>query len=231
MSDVILKAFPWRSNAELIADAVVPLGYIKPGDRVLDVTYGKGVWWKKYCPKIMIAHDIKIDGVDFRKLPEADGYVDVVAFDPPYVSPGGRETSTTTSFNEGYGIDVCPPTVKGLLEMNCGGVEEAYRVLAKRGKLLIKCENYVSGGNYRDEAYKLLAYAQSCGFKMLDEFVHLGTPNRQPPCRTCKGAKKVLWQGVVYECMIPCAKCDGTGVHPQSHSRANYSLLFVLQRK
>lgn len=76
---------PWRSNAELIARGVVPLGFLRPQDRVLDPTYGKGVWWRDWQPNELICHDIDGDGVDFRQLPHGDKCFDAVAFDPPYV--------------------------------------------------------------------------------------------------------------------------------------------------
>ena len=71
-------------NAELIAQAASL--WIRPQDLVMDVTLGRGLWWTQYQHDgDFIGHDIALDGVDFRSLPEKTGSVDVVTFDPPYV--------------------------------------------------------------------------------------------------------------------------------------------------
>ncbi len=73
------------TNADLIA-AVSAL-WIVDGDVVLDPTWGQGAFWRLGSPDGLIAHDLKTDGIDFRKLPEADTSVDVVVFDPPTALP------------------------------------------------------------------------------------------------------------------------------------------------
>jgi hypothetical protein len=47
----VLAASYWKTNADMIVD-VVRLGYIRPTDRVIDLTFGRGKWWTKYacCP-------------------------------------------------------------------------------------------------------------------------------------------------------------------------------------
>jgi hypothetical protein len=81
-----------RDNGPLIAAAATL--WIKPDDLVIDATYGRGKFWTCYRPERLVMHDIALDGVDFRHLPEADRSVDAVVFDPPYVAPGGRDTSS-----------------------------------------------------------------------------------------------------------------------------------------
>lgn len=50
---------------------------------VLDVTYGRGMWWRRFTPATFGKHDLALDGVDFRSLPHEDGSWDSVCFDPP----------------------------------------------------------------------------------------------------------------------------------------------------
>lgn len=195
----ILGATRWPNNAELIAD-VARLGYIRETDTVLDPTYGRGNWWKTFTPNKLVAHDIKLDGVDFRALPEADGSVDVVAFDPPYIAQGGRTSSTMQTFLGRYGLHESPQTRDGLHDLMCGGIAEAHRVLRPGGILLVKCMNYVNGGRYRLTAYDLLSDALTVGFRCIDEFVHLRTPGPQPTRDR------------------------------QHHARRNYSHLFILRK-
>jgi hypothetical protein len=65
--------------------------YVKPGSKVADVTFGKGVFWRKVPKEAydLLATDIS-KGVDCRKLPYDDNSIHCVVFDPPYMhTPGG----------------------------------------------------------------------------------------------------------------------------------------------
>lgn len=204
MTTQVLRAHNWRNNSDLIANGVVPLGYIKPDDYVLDPTFGKGNWWNEYQPKRFRYHDLKLDGVRFERLHEHydPGIFDVVAFDPPYIAPGGRASSTTTVFNGAYGINDCPRTPNELHAQIVAGMASIKLVLRPGGLMLLKCMNYVTSGKYLTAAYDLLEAATEHGwFKLVDEFIHVGSPGPQP-------------------------KRD-----QQLHTRANYSNLFVLERQ
>ena len=78
--------------------------YVARGSVVADVTYGKGVFWRN-VPEghyDLFASDIR-DGVDCRDLPYADGAIDCVVLDPPYMhSPGGTAHTGHTGFEEHY---------------------------------------------------------------------------------------------------------------------------------
>lgn len=79
----VLATTRWPTNADLIRDCA-GLGYLRDDWRTLDPTWGRGRWWTKWRPSDLIAHDLRLDGVDFRHLPHRDGEFDCVAFDPPY---------------------------------------------------------------------------------------------------------------------------------------------------
>ena len=90
----------WKNNAEMIAE-VMTMWHPRPHrGLVVDVTYGRGNWWKVWGdPDVRHGLDLAgtgefDDGVDFRRLPEPDGTFGVVAYDPPFVAQGGRETTT-----------------------------------------------------------------------------------------------------------------------------------------
>ena len=62
---------------------------MKKGDRIADITFGRGVFWRRVDIANYRFH--KSDKItcpgsphDFRRLPYADGHFDVVVFDPPY---------------------------------------------------------------------------------------------------------------------------------------------------
>src|SRR5688500_4094056 len=65
--------------------------YVPKGCIVADITYGKGVFWKRVTKSdyTLEATDLNT-GVDCRKLPYEAASVDCVVFDPPYMhTPGG----------------------------------------------------------------------------------------------------------------------------------------------
>ncbi len=183
----ILRATFWTSNAELI-QACVQLGYLKKKKRTLDPTYGKGIWWKKWQPKDLVKHDLKLDGTDFRKLEYEDGSFEQITYDPPYVSVGGRASSEIKSFYEGYGLMGAPTSPALLQALINDGLTEMHRLLEMGGYCLVKCQNYVSSGKLWPGVYLTMRHAESLGFVLADEMLHIrksGGP--QPKGRTRKG--------------------------------------------
>lgn len=179
--DVIKAANDWTSNAELIAD-VAEL-YLKPDDIVVDVTYGLGTFWNKVTPKNLIAHDLdttKGDGVHWGDLPEDDNSVDVVVFDPPYVAPGGRKTSTLGDMNGRFGMQMTAANPKAQWQNIIPGLEEAHRVLKPNEDLWFKCMNYIWAGKLQRAKVWADDEFDRIGFKVVDEFIRVGSPGPQP---------------------------------------------------
>lgn len=177
----------WPSNAELIAHALVPLRYLRPGWRTLDPTFGRGTWWKLWRPDELTTHDLALDGVDFRRLPEPNGYYDVVAFDPPYVSIGGRDSSTEPEFLDRYGLYEAPGTPRQLQQLIDEGLAEMLRVVRPRGLVIVKCANYVSSGHLWPGVHRTFERAERLGFRLVDELVHATEPGMQPGRRRKDG--------------------------------------------
>jgi transcriptional regulator with XRE-family HTH domain len=77
--------------------------YVASGSTIADITYGRGVFWRQ-IPKDrykLKATDL-LHGVDCRALPYADGSLDCVVFDPPYMhTPGGTAHRGHQNY-EGY---------------------------------------------------------------------------------------------------------------------------------
>lgn len=157
--------------------------WIKPDDVVVDVTYGRGKFWTDYRPVGLITHDLGADGVDFRHLPEADSSVDVVVFDPPYIAQGGRDTSTLPDFLDRYGLVDVPATSGELLDLIAAGIVEAARVLAPQGRLLVKCMDYITGGELILGRHHVVTTALAAGLTQVDEFIHVSGTGPQPAGR------------------------------------------------
>ena len=182
-------ALPQITNAALIAD--VAALYFLDTDLVLDPTYGRGKWWTIYHPRTLIAHDLNtLDGVDFRDLPEATDAVDVVAFDPPYVSMGGRETSTLGDMTDRYGMLDAPRTPLDLRAYIRDGLAECARVASRL--VIVKCQDYISSGRYQPATHWLLEDAGKLGLELIDRFEHITRPRPQPSGRRQVHARRNL---------------------------------------
>lgn len=195
MPETVQSVVKCATNGPLLAAAAQL--WINETDLVVDMTYGRGKFWTCYSPARLVGHDLITDGVDFRQLPEGDGTVDVAVFDPPYISPGGRTTSTldgrvsrTTSsldgrsgggdFNERYGLADTPATPAELAELIAQGIKEATRVLAPKGRLMVKCMDYVSSGGLFLGRHHVVTTALGLGLRQVDEFVHHSGTGPQP---------------------------------------------------
>lgn len=157
------------TNADLIA-AIAPLYLTGP---VLDVTYGEGKWWTRFKPSLFAAHDkYKLDGVDFTALPEGDDAYDTVCFDPPYVPAGGSRTTGRTeaehNYRDRFGLD--PRGRAELFDLIGSGLTECARVA--RRFVLVKCCDFVTGGQFTLGHLFVLDHARVLGLRCHDLIVH-----------------------------------------------------------
>lgn len=172
---VVYAATPWNDNGQLIAD-VANLGYLD-GPVVLDATYGRGTFWSHWKPDALVVHDLRVDGVDFRNLPEATGTVDAVVLDPPYKLNGTPDVSV----DERYGTDAYTDW-RDRMALIFEGITEATRVLRSDGYLLLKCQDQVCSGHVRWQTVEFTNHARWLGLGLVDSFLMLGG-RPQPPGR------------------------------------------------
>lgn len=228
----VFAAFPWPSNAELIA-AVHELGYLNDDDHVLDPTYEKGVWWKTWRPEKLTTHHRAVDGSDFRSLPYPDGSFDAIAFDPPYVCPGGRKTSTVKEMHGRYGMaegGFTDPNFRNPAELqqiiNDGLTEMVRLVRSARTKnaggiILAKCQNYIWGGHLWEGAELTRDHAKSLGLVVVDRLevagLHIETDDN--------GVHRIEGDAGPQ----PTTNPDGSP-RGQFHARRNLSTLWVFRK-
>lgn len=261
----VTAATKWNSNADMMLD-VVELGYIRPTDRVIDLTFGRGKWWTKYehpggfiaCVETHAQLDAFFDGTtktndawpwfapglrvlpDFRDLRVAtnnyEEQFDVVVFDPPYVSMGGRATSGLPDFMDRFGLENAATTPELLQQDNNRGLAEAYRICKPGGLVLAKCAPYISSGVRKEGDWWTRDAALELGFAVEDMLIHLGDVRAQPKtdkCPKCKGEPelRIYEQGELVG-VETCPHCEGEGSVPrrQKHARNNFSVCFVLRK-
>lgn len=219
----VLAATLWPTNADIITD-LARLRYMRRGVVTLDPTYGEGNWWTLWRPTNLVTHDLKIDGIDFRNLPYKDNTFGQIAYDPPYVSPGGRETSNIKEMYDAYGLTKAPTSPRKLQELINDGLSEMWRVCkpARRtstgelsgGIVICKVMNYISSGTLWPGIARTLWFAEELGFELEEQLFHVrksGGP--QPGNRTKKlpNGKKIKSR--------------------QQHARNNVSCMLVLRKR
>lgn len=154
--------------------------YVAPGAKVADVTWGKGVFWKR-VPRgryELLASDLS-QGVDARALPYADGSLDCVVFDPPYMhTPGGTAHVGHQNFEAYYKNNRASSAAKyheAVLELYAACGREAWRVLARGGVYVVKCQDEVCANRQRLTHVEILADLARAGFVAEDLFVVVRT--------------------------------------------------------
>lgn len=177
--------------------------YIPESSKIADVTYGKGVFWKKvdkkkYC---LYFSDLKtkdlpedcLKGVDSRQLPYEDELLDAIVFDPPYMhTPGGTAHNGHQNF-EGYyannvdqnheiiqqiwiETDGNPPKYHdAVLDLYFRSAREAWRVLKDGGIYIVKCQDEVCANKQRLTHIEITVELEKYGFVTEDLFVVMRT--------------------------------------------------------
>lgn len=207
----VLAAQSWAGNAALIFD-LIRLGYLH--GNVLDPTYGDGKWWldslwtDSDAPGIALTkHDLyKLDGVDYRELPEDNNTYDSVAFDPPYVSIGGRLSTGIPEFHARYGTIATPKSPRALYEYNQAGFWECVRVVKKGGYVCFKSQDYISSGKLQPVTHWILSnvldtpdYERKADVDYVDRLEHVGHSRPQPKGRRQLHARRNLSTMLVFQ--------------------------------
>ncbi len=183
-SDLICSAH-LGSNDQLfphILDLHVP-----HGSTVADVTYGKGVFWKRVKDGAykVLATDIET-GVDCRDLPYKDDSLDSVVLDPPYMegfyrrqrgslAGSGSHGAFRKAYSNGATTPAGPRYHAAVLDMYLKAGEEAFRVLKPYGVFIVKCQDEVSANMQNFTHVELINEFTAHGFHAKDLFVLVRT--------------------------------------------------------
>ncbi len=195
-TDLVLSAYV-RNNEEIFP-LILSL-YVPIGSEIADVTYGKGVFWKKVNQKDYHLHfsDIKT-GIDCRDLPYNNQSMDCVVIDPPYMEGFYRRdgnhlagNGTFSSFREAYSDSSiyeqktgAPKYHDAVLDMYYSAGHEAVRVLRQNGILIIKCQDEVSANKQHLTHVEIINEYTAHGLVVEDLFVMIR--NNKPNVSTLK---------------------------------------------
>ncbi|MEE9384020.1 MAG: hypothetical protein V3V08_11470 [Nannocystaceae bacterium] len=183
-------------NAELFAD-IVQL-HVDEGATVADVTFGRGVFWRRVPAGRyqVIASDIASNDappdcsfeyrsrVDCRDLPYADGSMDCIVLDPPYMEGFYRRSAvhlagsgSHANFRNAYSTGEAnaagdgPKWHDAVFELYLRAGVEAWRVLKPGGVLIVKCQDEVSANQQRLTHVEIITAYEDLGFYTKDLFV------------------------------------------------------------
>jgi hypothetical protein len=159
------------TNADLIA--TVARLYPKKGDRLADITFGRGVFWQRLNLSDYLFH--KSDKItcpgsphDFRRLPYPDDRFEVVVFDPPYAH-GGYSMKSGPCYqlaSRAGGL-----SHRDIMEGYERGMTEAARILKPEGTLWVKCADEIERSLQRRGHVEVFQIAKGLGLVDEDFFV------------------------------------------------------------
>ena len=150
--------------------------FVARGSKVADVTWGRGVFWKKVPQSAyqLLATDLR-DGIDARKLPYKDGEIDCVVFDPPYMhTPGGTAHVNHQNYEGYYRNNVASSEKKyheAVLDLYFTAADEAKRVLRPDGIYIVKCMDEVCANQQRLTHVEIINELATKGFVAQDLFI------------------------------------------------------------
>lgn len=158
--------------------------HVPKGSVIADVTYGKGVFWKRVNRDDykLVRSDIK-DGVDCRDLPYWKNSLDCIVLDPPYMeglyrkskahmAGSGSHKAFREHYSNGEATNAAGPKWHAaVLDMYFRAGKEAYRVLKPKGVLIVKCQDEVSANTQRLTHVELINHYEELGFYAKDLFV------------------------------------------------------------
>lgn len=188
-----------KGDNDVLIEELAPL-YFPRDAWTLDLTYGTGVFWKRYRPAELTTNDLDTDTnaghhEDWRRRTTfpSGGFARVV-FDPPYVSVGGRDTSTL----EAKGSDMVARYAMHETEKNpwlhhvrtiSPGIHEAARLCAPGGFVFVKAQSYVTGGRVQRGTVWVENSGVDAGLVWWDEVIH-HTGLKAQPLTNPNGSKR-----------------------------------------
>ena len=172
-NDLVFSAH--NGTSDTIFPEILSL-YVAPGSIVADVTFGRGVFWRRIPPNRfhLLPSDIS-SGIDCRQLPYENKSIDCVVFDPPYMhTPGGTAHVNHQNYETYYQNNRTSSEKKyhdAVLDLYFSSAVEAWRVLRNGGIYIVKCQDTVCANIQRLTHVEIINELNGYGFVAEDLFV------------------------------------------------------------
>ena len=164
--------------------------YLKEGDRVADVTFGRGAFWKQIDTEQFEFYpsDIRLNQIDFTCLPYPDSSFDAMVLDPPYVTTFNADKNAYKGLvNERYGLAETTPL--DVLSLYRDGLEELFRCLDEGGLAFVKTADFIERHKQVWLHQEVFEMATAVGFEAVDLFI-LHRSSRPPSYGNQRTARK-----------------------------------------
>ena len=152
--------------------------YARPGQVIVDPTFGHGRFWKLVDHAQYDARRTDLaEGVDLRSLPYTNESVDLEVIDPPYRYTPAKNTKQDDVPGHGvvdalYNLQAAKLTnTAAVVDLYVAGFVEAHRVLRHGGFLVVKCQDTVQDGKNLWVHDILRERAEVLGFAMRDMLI------------------------------------------------------------
>lgn len=158
-----------ETNADLFPKALSM--YVRPGARIADVTYGRGVFWRNVDESIydLVKSDAELD---LCHLPYENDSFDAVVLDPPYMNGGGGvKDSVERCYKNGGGNG----SHQAVMALYFSGILEARRILRKGGVLFVKCQPAIADHKQKPTHVWIWEFMPVIGIRIEDEFLLVQT--------------------------------------------------------
>lgn len=189
MTEPILATAAWKTNAELLAHAVVPLGYLRREWITLDPTHNTGKFWTLWRPQTLLRGDLDPayspdfpGGLDATRTGLLNDSVDVTVLDGPYRLNGTPDMP----FDPSYGIDQKVPWQERIAIIE-RMITEAARISTQY--VLVKAQAQVCSGKVRWQDRIFADHAESVGLELVDRF-DMCPPHRKQPTHNSDGSER-----------------------------------------
>jgi len=152
------------------------------GGLIADVTWGRGVFWKKIqngqpnlfngATYTIIGSDIEQKAdvkADFRCLPYRDETFDAVVLDPPWANLSTAQK--TADQVDAYGLK--PISIKELRDLYFYGIGEAKRIVKINSLIIVKCQDIVSSGKRFWLTNNVCLFARYWGLYVIDRMIQV----------------------------------------------------------
>jgi len=216
--ELTLSAYVARNNE--VFPKVLDL-HVEDGAKMLDVTWGKGVFWQDVDLGNFEVYGSDLDpekspagySVDCRNLPFEDNSFDVIVLDPPYaegffrrnkdmMAGDGSHSTFRDHYSNGEVLDTKGSKYhQAVLDLYCEAGMEAHRVLREDGTFIVKVQDEVSANTQELTHIQITNfYEGELDFYTKDLFV------------TVRSNKPAV-----------------SGMHNQVHARKNHSFFMIYE--